>query len=222
MIRLPIFVALWIPMILMNTFPLLMLLPFDYYLDWSLWTYFLPVGLVFLGLVMVPLLWRYRDTDYDDLPWWTRLWSNPEDWRGRGNMYTGSLPRWWVIKEGSSFKSFFRYHAIRNPANGVRSIELFDLTIAEPRRIRFVRSANFSERRYDVSAIREAGLKTVWYLAWYKWQAGFELIHIWNDKRHLVIKFGWRVEPSDKEFYISNLGTQDASFASKILLYREG
>ena len=197
MIRLPIHILMWLLFLVVK----------------------IPVAL--LGLLVTPLLWRYRHTNYAILPFWTRPWANPEDWRGPGNMPTGSLPKWWYLKEGSSFKSWYRYHAIRNPANGLRSFELFDLTI-DPNKMRFVRSKNFGGRRYDISTIRDAGLKTVWYYAWQGWQSGFEFIHIWNEERHFNIKFGWRVEPSDKEFYVANLGSDDASFASKILPYRKG
>jgi len=198
MIKLPIFIVMWLMMICIK----------------------LPTAL--LGFVMIPLLYPYRNDHYDSLPWWTRPWANPEDWEGHGNG-NNSLPNWWVISRGNTFKNFYRYHAVRNPANGLRSYELLDLTIV-PEKVRFIRSKNFyiSGDRYDISAIRMLGQSTVWFIAWQGVQAGFEIIHIWNDERHLNIKFGWRIEPADATAEHSNIGLEDASFASKFLFYREG
>ena len=67
------------------------------------------------------------------------------------------------------------------------------------------------------------GLTTAGYFAWQGVQAGFKLVHIWNDARHLVIKIGCRVAPADSEDRdIAPVLTADASFASKILPYRKG
>jgi len=174
------------------------------------------------GLFMVPLLYRYRNTHYEFLPWWTRPWSNPEDWHGPGNG-NNSLPLWWIKTHGNTFKEFYRYHAIRNPANGLRSFELLDLDIYPPA-VKFRRSKNYRSGvgKYEPMAVRAWGVKRVWYLAWQGYRAGFKYIRIWNDERHMVIKIGWRVEPSDATTKRVNIGTEDASFASKILLYRKG
>ena len=195
-----------------------------------LWILFIAIKLptAILGLLVTPLLYRYRSTAYVRLPLWSRPWANPEDWLGGPNHYVDSLPRWWVESKGNTFKMWYLYHAIRNPANGLRSYELLDLTIV-PEKVRFIRSKNFTEYRYDLPAIRAAlGLgKTVWYFAWQGLQAGFKIVHVWEDDvlgtpRHMDIKFGWRVEPSDATNLTNNLGMRDASFASKFLFYRRG
>ncbi len=172
------------------------------------------------GFFMVPLLYPYRNDHYDSLPWWTRPWANPEDWHGKGNG-NNSLPLWWVESRGNGFKEFYQYHAIRNPANGLRSFEWLDLDI-DPAKVKFKRSKNYSGKRYDIGIFRMAGVDTVWFIAWQGYRAGFEFIHLWNSDRHLNIKFGWRVEPADASAEHSNIGIEDASFASKILLYRRG
>lgn len=197
MIKLPLFMLLWVGMICIK----------------------IPTAL--FGFFVVPFLYPYRDTDYKDLPWWTRPWSNPEDWTGQPGCYESSLPRWWVEERGTGFGSFYRYYAVQNSANGLRSFEFLDLTI-DPSKVKY--KTNYKMTRYEPPEMRELGLKTVWYWAWQGFQAGFKIIHIWNDERHLVIKLGWRVEPEDasggdKYFKI---GMEDASFAGKVLLYRKG
>ena len=224
--KIPVFVTLWAGMIAIKVFPLLVAAPFAAYLDWSWWMYILPIGVAPLGLFVGPILYLYRNTEYKDLPFWTRPWANPEDWLGQQIHYKDGLPRWWYDKKGTGFKSWYRYNIIRNPANGLRSFEFIDLDI-DPTKVEFVRSKNFTEERYDISAVRNAELKTVWYFAWQGLQAGFEFIHIWpdgkNGLRHFNIKFGWRVEPSDANpDNHHGIGSNDASFASKVLPYREG
>lgn len=174
------------------------------------------------GLLMVALLYPYRYKDYATLPFWTRPWANPEDWEGAEGAYgRDSLPMWWVKKEGTSFKSWYRYHAIRNPANGLRSFSWFSARIV-PEEVRFIRSKNWSMPTYWPHKVREAGHSTVWYVAWQGWKMGCELVHIWSDERHLDIKIGFRVDPGDIYDAELNLGKTNASFASKVLLYRKG
>jgi hypothetical protein len=185
-----------------------------------LWVLFLiiKVPVALLGFLVIPLVWPFRNTPYDDLPAWTRPWANPEDWHGQINHYEASLPRWWVNKHGTGFKSFYQYHAVRNPANGLRSYEWIDLDIV-PENVRYQAKPYLG--RYEPSDLRERGLKVAKYWAWIGPQAGYKYIRIWNDKRHMVVKFGWRVEPSDRNKEPNEL-KKDASFASKILFYRKG
>ena len=172
-----------------------------------------------LGFIVIPLMHVYRHTKYDDLPWWTRPWANPEDWEGQVNSDQYSLPKWYVDSRGVGFKQFYQYHAIRNPANGLRSFELLDLDIV-PALVKY--KTNIVLKRYEPNALRSVKIKTAWYFAWQGYRSGLKIIHIWNDERHLVIKFGWRVEPKDATSEIVNIGTEDASFAGKILPYRKG
>ena len=195
MIKLPIFILMWIVMLAIK------------------------IPTVLLGLLMVLLLYPYRNTDYSNLPFWTRPWANPEDWEGMGTG-NNSLPIWWVKSRGNTFKCFYRYHAIRNPANGLRSFEWLDLDIT-PDLIKY--KTNIVLKRYEPGVLRKSPNipQTVWYLAWQGFRAGFKLIHIWSNERHLVIKFGWRIEPRNATDEVSKL-EEDSSFASKILLYRKG
>ena len=188
-----------------------------------LWALFLPLkGITaFLGLFTIAYMHRWRTTPFEDMPKWTTPWLNPEDWYGTVHHYVNSLPKWWVKDHGRNFKSFWNYHAIRNPANGLRNFEWLDLDIV-PEKVKFIRSKTYLTK-YEPSVLRRLVLRTGWYLAWQGFQAGFKLVHIWNDERHLVIKIGWRIEPMDATDRDRPLVlTEDASFASKILPYRKG
>ncbi len=221
MIRLPIFILMWAGFIAIEAFPLLVAAPFAAYLEWSWWVYFLPIGVAPLGLIVVPFMYAHRYTNYNDLPKWTRPWANPEDWQGQVNHHSESLPRWWVESKGNTFKAWYKYHAIRNPANGLRSIEWLDLDVT-PDLVRFRTSSMIKNLAYEPAPLRRCELKTAWYFAWQGYRAGFKIVHIWSDTHHLVIKFGWRVEPSDAlDREVTEL-KKDTSFATKFLFKREG
>jgi len=203
---------------------------------WLVFLIFIKLPVNFIGLFVVPFMWKYRNVDYNKLPWWTRLWSNLEDWQGQINHYQSSLPKWWVLAHGTDFKSFWLYHAWRNGGDGLRSIEWLDLDM-DPKKVEYWTSEYFA--RYEPVVLRGWELKTVGYLAWQGWQAGMKFIHIWPDKKrdlkiwkwtlikagpkHFVMKWGWRVEPSDAvNPHRTEILTDDASFASKFLPYRNG
>jgi len=206
MLKLPIFILLWIGMMMIK------------------------FVIAVLGLFTIAYMWKWRNTPFNEVPKWTTPWLNPEDWHGTFNHYVNSLPRWWVQLHGANFKSFWHYHAIRNPANGLRNIEWLDLDNV-PEKVKY-HSPKYYDR-YEPSILRQQAykpgdefnpdIKTCWYLAWQGWQAGFKIVHIWNDERHLVIKIGWRVEPANtKDRDRPQVLIDDASFASKILIWRKG
>lgn len=180
----------------------------------------LPTAL--MGTFMVPFLYKYREVDYKDLPWWTRPWANPEDWHGAlGSWGEESLPWWWIKREGRGFKSWYTYHAIRNPANGLRSYSLFSANI-DPEKLRYKRNS-YHGAKYWPHQIRSSGHSTAWHVTWQGFKMGMEIVHIWNAERHLVIKLGFRMEPRDVAIPKGlDLGMTNASFASKFLLYRKG
>ena len=153
------------------------------------------------GWVAVPFLWKYRFTDYADLPGWTRPWSNLEDWQGQPNHYAGSLPKWWVLRrkaegfEGTDFRSFYRYHSFRNGADGIRSYPLLNVNLYDGG-IKFY-SPQYMDR-YEPYDIRREGKRAAGYFAWQGWQAGMKWVFIYNSKYHASIKLGWRLEPRHK------------------------
>lgn len=189
------------------------------------WLFFMAmkIGFVLHGFVMVALLYFYRKRKFDDVPQIFLPWQNPEDWVGGINGTEHSLPQWWINKEGTGFYSWWKYHAIRNPANGLRNFDFVDLDLEQdkihywtPEYLKYYEQWYLQKYAPD--------LKTYGYIAWQGWRAGLKIEHIWNAKRYFVFKFGWRLEPRDaeegykKNSHRWNLG---AGFASKFLPFRE-
>ena len=82
----------------------------------------LPMAL--LGYVVMPLMYRKRNTPLALLKWYEKLFANPEDWHGGFLQYEGSVPPWYKARHAdkSEFYQFYRYHAVRNPADGLRNV----------------------------------------------------------------------------------------------------
>lgn len=197
------------------------------------------------GFFIIPILYLYRHKNFDQVPNIFLPWHNPEDWKGELHGTEHSLPRWWInepiedIKitlfgkefilrkarehRGFGFWSFYKYHAIRNPANGLRNFDFIDLDLEQdkihywtPRYLRYYEP-------WHVKKL-ENPPKTFGYICWQGWMAGIKIVHIWNEIRHFVFKFGWRVEPRDAEEGFSKTSQRwedGAGFASKFLPYRE-
>jgi hypothetical protein len=184
----------------------------------AIWALVIPVKALtaLLGFLVTPITYRYRDTDFKDVPRALRPWTNPEDWKGGWLDYPGSLPTWWQVSEGSGFKAFYKYHAIRNPANGLRNFSAFSLDVVKEK-VCYTTPRYFKD--YEPQDIKAAGLKSARYWAWQGWKAGFQYVRVWNDTRYTVIKLGWRVQPSDAED--GPWFAKDAGFAGKVLLYRK-
>lgn len=210
--------------------------------------YFIPIWLAFMafklvvviiGLPITAGLYFLRDQDKGELiGTWMTPWINPEDWTGGPQAYLDhSLPEWWIERHDGkvTFGMWWHYHAIRNPANGLRNFEWLDLDpIPEMIRYRTPMYLTYYEpwhvrKGVDVPTIRIGGTikhypKNYGYLCWQGFRAGAKFVHHWNDERHFVLKIGWRIEPRDAHEPMDPDGIrhEDAGFASKLLVYREG
>ena len=198
--RIPVFIALWIAVIAIK------------------------IPTVLLGFLVVPFLYRYRHKKYEDLPAWTRPWANPEDWWGGPEGTEESVPQWWINRyEGVTFWTWYKYHAIRNPANGLRSFEFLDLDI-DQEKIEYIAYPEL--KHYDPWYTRRytPDVDFYWYLVWQGWQSCFKIIYHWNDEKHIEFKIGWRVNPRDKHVAPDPDGIrgEDAGFATKFLPWRNG
>lgn len=189
-----------------------------------------------LGFLVVPFMWRHRYTLYKNLPFWTRPWSNLEDWCGQPNSYQASLPRWWVLHRiekgfmGSDFRSFYRYHALRNAGDGLRSFEAFSVNLYDGGLEYWT---PFYFKHYEAKQLREADKKFAFYFAAQSLHAGYKLVLVWSKTHHLSLKFGWRISPhhvvegiGDPKLMALDPGRrvlyEHRGFASSIHLYREG
>jgi hypothetical protein len=180
------------------------------------------VPTILLGTIMVPLLYLYRKKPFDKVPSVFLPWQNPEDWNDGINGTENSLPRWWINREGDNFKSWFKYHAIRNPANGLRNFDFIDLDLKQE-------EIHYCTPQYLTSYepwpyLKRKGPRTCWYIAWQGYMAGVKFVHVWNEERYFEFKFGWRVEPRDAvDGYreSSHRWNHGAGFATKLLPYRE-
>ncbi len=203
-----------------------------------LWVGMLAIKFVvfLMGLVAIPFMWKYSAIDYNNLPNWARLWSNIEDWQGQPNHWGNSLPRWWVDSRGAKFWSFFKYHALRNPANGLRAIDPFGLSIEENKVCYVSTYETFADAEssgnYEPGRMRRKGRRVSAYFAWQGWKAGMDFVYIWSADRHMSIKIGWRVNPEHVNFIEVSMANrayqrikllrENVSFASKVLLWRRG
>ena len=194
--RLPIFIAAWLGILAIK----------------------IPTAL--LGFFVVPILYFYRKKEYNEVPKIFTPWQNPEDWKGRLMGTEHSIPQWWINEMGTSFWSFYKYHAIRNPANGLRNFDFIDLDMDQDK-IEYW-TPKYLEH-YD-PWYTKGNPKNYGYIAWQGWMAGVKFVHHWNENRHLEFKFGWRVTPGDAVNGYSETSQRwnhGAGFASKFLPYRE-
>lgn len=146
---------------------------------------------VILGLLVVPIAYLFRKqlTDRTEaFPKWAWLWDNEQDgiygppWFGR---YTG-------LNKG--FRRCYWWTAIRNPANNMRFIDLFNVTHQD----------NITHKIYgnyetpDPKVARQMGGK-VWHLTLVRqkgvWYFSFWLIKAFKNKRHFRIRLGWKCTP---------------------------
>ena len=185
----------------------------------------LKLAVLIPGLFIIPFLYRYRYTELDNLPFWVIPFANPEDWHGGHNNYDGSLPDWWKKKErkpgvpwGDSRYSFWRYHARRNPADGLRNFAWLQLWI-EKDKVWFwtPRYYEHYEPWYDGTP----GWRG--YVAGQTFWWGFKIQWVRNNS-YSEMKFGFRVEPRDARHELAEDSARrhlGASFASKLVFHRE-
>ena len=175
------------------------------------------VPFVLLGLIVHRGMFYDRYTHINALPKWKRLFANPEAWHGGHLGYEGSLPSWWrkrMEMEGrSQYYAYYRYHAIRNPADGLRNIKWLQLWI-EKDKVKYYTPKYL--RYYEPWYMDKPGV--YWYIAWQGNYAGLKVLWV-EEEKFTEFKWGFRVEPRDAEEEIAEDSTRKhfgASFASKL------
>ena len=182
------------------------------------------------GLVMVAFMYRYKNTPFRKVPWMFYLWKNPEDWcdgvlaQRDHTAYIDSLPPWWRdrMKDSSRFWRFYKYHAIRNPADGLRNIKMWNCKL-DPRRIKYITNQKLANYEWWAHDVKPG--KFYWFVAWQGLHCQLKVLRVWTPGmggRHFALKVGHRVEPSDTWAKPGGVRHQiGASFASKFLPYRK-
>jgi hypothetical protein len=167
----------------------------------------LSVPLQILGFFVVPLLWRYRKVDLPSMLTynkWATLWVNPEDWtagwRGHPPEYE-CLPKNFREDGWKGFWGFYRYHALRNRAHGLRNYSWWSVKLKEgeieyltPKKLHSYGDWWIWKRENP-----KAGDK-YWYFAWQGRKIGFKCIRYFEFRgklRYYQCKFGWRIGPYD-------------------------
>ena len=194
-------------------------LPIGIPLRWAL-QLALKVPVAALGLLVVPFLYKYRYTQLDMLPLWAVPWANPEDWQGGFLGNEGSLPEWWkqrMVGENPKW-AFYKYHAIRNPADGLRNFEKLQLKINKDS-VHYWTPKYFDH--YEPWADRTPGWRG--YIAWQNIHGGIKVQWV-REKSYSEFKWGFRVEPRDAHYELDQNSARralGASMATKLILNRD-
>ena len=189
-------------------------LPWAWLLWWLIYIVLFKAPVYVLGYLMVAVVYRYRDTRLDELPFWAKLWANPEDWTGGTLNNPDSLPDWWKAREGNGFKAFYRYHAFRNGADGLRNFPKLNLQINKDR-VEYWTPKYY--KHYEAWYDQTPGLRG--YICWQGIWMGLKVQYISEDW-YAEIKWGWRVQPADAHHELlpdSSRRILGASFANKLI-----
>lgn len=194
-----------------------LLLPIGWIVWWAIQVA-VKLPTVLLGFLMVALLYPFRDTNLEDMPWWSKPWVNPEDWTGGFLGNTSSIPGWWRVRMGRGFWSFYKYHAIRNPADGLRNFPKWNLRINKDM-VHYWTPKYFEH--YEPWHDRTPGWRG--YAAWQSVWLGVKVQWI-RENSYSEFKFGFRVEPRDAHHDLLDSSARKrfgASFATKLIPNRK-
>jgi len=175
------------------------------------------VPTMLLGLVVVPFTYKYRNTPLGETPAILTPWINPEDWYGGFPGFDDSLPPFWRKREGTGRWSHYWYHAVRNPADGLRNYRFLN-PIPDPGKMKYW--TNEYRDNYEPWA---PGPRVSWYFCWQGYSLGSALQIRWSDSRYLALLFGLRLNPGEAKGIRVNKEklVWGASMATKLLPYRK-
>lgn len=177
----------------------------------ALWRTVLTIPVQLAGFVMVAAAIPYRKTPLADLPRWLIPWANPEDWTGG---WLGHTPKDNCVPlnlraDYSGIVGFYRYHAFRNRAHGLRNYEWYLLKI-RPAAVAYYATDDipwFQDWWLWKAGFAVAG-KSYWYVAWQGKYVGVKWIRYFKAfgaLRYVEMKFGWRITPADTNFLPSSM-----------------
>lgn len=150
--------------------------------------------LVLAGLLVVPLALPFAGPGVSvsdgrailNLPMWAYIWGNDFDgaWGDKHGNWKGVFGF-----DKYHFVSMFWWLAIRNPANNMRRIGLWQCPVE-----------GSSCSVIGKSAVRDAPGEGGWQFVTFtnagKDYYGFYLVHEWNAERAFVVRLGFKIQPS--------------------------
>ena len=168
------------------------------------------IGIPFdiLGLVMVPVAYRYRDVPLVAMRKhykWLLPVVNPEDWTlgWRGHKAGDNCVPADLRVRFSGFWGHYRYNALRNRSHGLRNYDWYNLDLIEGQ-IDY-RTNQYCKYYSDWWLWKEKLAKPgarFWYVAWQGKHYGCKYLRYFEafgKLRYIEFKIGWRIDPRDKE-----------------------
>jgi hypothetical protein len=145
-----------------------------------------------------------------NLPRWAWLFGNDYDGLLGDSHGTWAASTPWGLPV-DSFISMYTWAALRNPVENMRFLPLWSCPLSECvatyKGQSFVRDKPESVGWQFVTIKRKAG-------GWMHWYS-FYWVHAWNDTNALVVRFGFKVNPTDD--FVTE---PDAGMTTKIDLYK--
>lgn len=144
--------------------------------------FFIRFVLVLLGLVMVPLAYPFRTNT--SFPKWAWVWDNRED---------GIFGPTWFNSGQHNFKTCFLWSAIRNPANNMRFVDVFNVE-HEPE----IEHLVFGDELVPDPSLSRKEKRAIWHFTLVR-QKGLWYFSFWYlkafSKTHFRIRLGWKCTP---------------------------
>lgn len=138
---------------------------------------------VLIGLAVIPLAYTMRKGQ--DFPKWAWIWDNEED---------GIYGPKWFNKGIHNFKSCFLWSAIRNPANNMRFIDLFNVEHREG-----IKNFKYGDYKTPDPSYSRSIKRAIWHLTLVRqkgiWYFSFWYLKAFKGDRHFRIRLGWKCTP---------------------------
>lgn len=164
---------------------------------------------VIAGLFVVPIAYMFKSGD--KFPRWAWLWDNKED-----GIYG---PRWFN-QSVTNFTTCYKWSAIRNPANNMRFIDLFNVTHKQG-----IKHIKHGDDHTPNPQLSRALKRAVWHFTLVRqkgvWCFSFWYLKAFENGRHFRIRLGWKCTPE----WIENPRDEiyrDSGITFQFLPYRKG
>lgn len=187
------YIISWIPVLLLQTFPVLLLAPLYKWMPLPLLAYGAPVGLRFLGVVMVPLGLVLTRGKMNGIFW---LWGNdeegcPDRWLDKMAKLTINPDDEWHQRAVDRLRRMFPrfwWYAIRNSLGNFRFL-FKDYPLDEC----YVHTNWVINQPMEAKQMRIAGVRKAWMWVAKGWKAGYRVVWLEGHDRYSERWYGWKV-----------------------------